>query len=216
MGFAVGDVLGNPYFIYPAVVIGLIFILWKIWNRKGKPTIISRSEMMQEQLEDILQQNKAVRMVLQQRGNVIGTTDYYGTYLVKTNPDNKLIYFILYSPKWFLFIPKFWNKKIMAVSHDFIKDIRLEPEIKKFKMRKGPTFILKDDYFIDKWYNVRMSFEDDAVKDFIQHRLEMQLNEVKGSVTIAQGLRLTNIDFSKPYAPATSPIEKGEGQMIEK
>jgi hypothetical protein len=216
MVYTVGEVLSNPYFLYPAITIAVIFFLWKLWQQRRKATIINRSEIMEEQLKDILNQNKAIRTILQQRGNIIGTTDHYGTYLVKTNSTNKLIYFILYSPRWFLFIPKFWNKKIMIVSDDFIKEIRLNSEIRRFKWKKGPAIILKDNFFIDKWYNIRMSFEDDVVKDFIQHRLEMQLNEVKGSVIIAQSLRLTNIDFSKPYTPATAPIEKGEGHVIEK
>jgi len=213
MAYNVGAIFTNPLFIYPAGFLIILFVVWKLMHRGEKAKLISMAEIFQNQMKDILEQNKSAKMILMQKGNLVGITSNYGEYKI----DKILVYFILYSPRWFLLIPKFWVDKIMIVSESCVKGITIRPvKYSRFNMtRKTPQFELEDHYFIDKWYNMRISFADKTVKKFVEHRISILENEVKGSITIAQALRLTSIDMSKPFSPATSPIATQQGQVTE-
>jgi hypothetical protein len=198
--------LYNPLFLVIASVGITSFVLWKIFNRKATARMINRADILKTDMIDILKYNECERTILRENGFTKGIV--VGWFKYKYN--DKLLHFLLYNPSWVWFFTKTWDKQVLFVSEECIKEI-IDKPTKLFGVKSKKTvknFILKDNYAFDRWEGIRMSFADETIKTFLQHRLALQENEVKGSVKIAQAMRLTLFDMTKPYEPSIIPTQQ--------
>jgi len=202
----------------------IIYFAFKMGKKSASLKPVNRPEIIKKKLISIMKNNKSKFRVLEQKDNVIGITSNMAFYL---NDDDKKIYVILWYPKWLWKIPKFWKPNIMAISEEFIKDTTLEN--KKYlnfgirRMQIGTTFlksfVINDDLFIDKYFELNMNLGDEIAMNFLKTKLLADESELSSSIFLAQGLRLSSVDFSKAYQPTISDIEREkiqEAQNIKK
>jgi len=168
--------------------------------------MINRADILKSDMVDILRWNECERMVLRKGNFITGVVVGWFKYKYK----DKNLHFILFNPKWVWFFTKTWDKQVLFVSDEWVKSIENIPT-KLFGIKSKRTiknFILQDNFAFDRWEGIRLSLADNIIKDFLNHRLALQENEVKGSVTIAQSLRLTLFDMTKPYEPTIIPTQQ--------
>ena len=202
----IGGLIYNPLFLIVVTFGVTAFIVYKLVSRKATARMINRSDILKSDIADVLRWNECEKTILRKGNMTIGVIVGW----IKYKYHDKVLHLILVNPKWFWLFTKTWDKQTIFVSEDCIKEITDKPtKIFGFKTKKTiKNFILSENYALDKWEGIRLSFADNIVKEFLNHRLILQENEVKGSVSIAQALRLTLFDMTKPYEPSIIPMQQ--------
>ena len=202
------------------IVIAVVYFAFKMGKKSASVKPVNRPEIIKKKLVSIMKNNKSKFRVLEQKDNIIGITSNMAFYL---NDDDKKIYIILWYPRLFGKFPKFWKPNIMAISEDFIKDTTLENKryLNLFgkKMQIGTTilksFVINDDLFIDKYFELNMNLGDEIAMNFLKTRLLADESELSSSIFLAQGMRLSSVDFGKAYQPTIADMEREKIQETQ-
>jgi hypothetical protein len=206
MAFDLNAFIKSPTFMYTAIFCLVGYIIYKYIGNKPKTLIISRPEMVRRKMIAVLENNVVKNWVLKQTNNTIGIIKNIGYYYANEAKSEK-IYLILYSPRFFWFIPAFWTQNVMVVSDKYIVEIKHEP-------KKPTSMILQSNYFLDQHFNLIMNLADENARKFINDRLLADEAELSSSVYTAQGISLTAVDLSKPFQnPAIEEKIKETGKV---
>jgi hypothetical protein len=212
----VGNLLSNPLYIIGIIVVVAVFILWQF--RKGNIKKISRAELLRKNTIQILKRNAKIYAVLKQKNNIIGIVTRMNYY--EPNEKEKL-YLILYNPAWFQTIPQFWNEQPMFISGKYFipnGDMLFHKEklgFMKFGKNLVNTLILQDNYVLDMFENHILKLTDTNAVEFVKTKIAFDEYEIGSSVTLAQQIRLTNVNPDKEYSGNATPsyIERSEKEV---
>jgi len=188
------DFFLNTVFQIAMVVFVIAIVFFKLGGKLGTKTkLVNRAEIIRKKMINILKANKSRTALLVQKDNTIGLISNVGFYTI----NGKKIYCFLYSPKLIKGVPKFWSKNVFLVSEDYLKIDYADKEGKKIIKR----VYLQDNYFVDEYFNIKLNLSDTNAMNFLKTKVLSDESETTASVFLAQALRLSTVDFSKPYEP---------------
>lgn len=185
------DFVLNQVFQIVMVIFVIALVFFKLGGKfETKAKLINRAEIIKKKMINILKANKSDTSILKQKDNEIGLISNVGYYTI----NGKRVYCFLYSPKLIKTIPQFWKKNVVLISEDFIK---IGYDTKRTNLIRNIT--LQDNYFLDEYFNIKLNLSDKNAMDFLKTKILSDESETSASVYLAQVLRLSTVDFSKPY-----------------
>lgn len=188
----------SPLFAVLIVAGILIAVAYRLGFRysKGIKTV-SREEQIRKKLIKMLKKNKNKTAILKQKGNILGITSNYGSADIDGHEEVAFYY----KPKLIGNIPAFWSEDTLVIDRKLITETK-EPLIKGTK-NLIPVLILPENYMRFTYFGIGCNFADKQALSFIRMIEKADKDEVRSSVQLAQDLRLTNVDFTKPFTTET-------------
>ena len=234
------EILTNQIFQYAVGLVLVAYLFYEMGFRySSKPKNVNRAELIKKKMVQTLEMNKTKTIYLRQKGNTIGMIRNIGFYVI----DEKKVYAMLFNPRWFGKVPKFWAKEIFLVSEDYLErpengryDEYLEyveknseggmtyiPKISRILNKNNPkgfkmmsplkNLTLEKDFFVDVYFNIHINLLDKPAMYFLQTKLLADESELSSSVYVAQALRLSTVDFTKVWTP---PEQISDQEKLEK